>query len=425
MSDTKDTVLEALNLALKNNPEDESLRLHIAKHLLAKNEAVTALEYFQQVLLKNPVQLDAVNGAHQAAILLEKTDLVNAYATLKQSLQPSSSTDEAKKDDVVTLATNNEGSEQKPDKRVRGSKLRLVSGEQSEDTWVDVEDSHIYLKDVGGMEDVKKRLNLAFLAPLQNPELMKAYGKSLSGGLMLYGPPGCGKTFIARALAGELGAKFISVGLTEILDMYVGESERKLHEIFESARSHAPVVLFFDELDAIGQKRSQLKNSGLRGLVNQLLAELDSIESENEGLFVLAATNHPWDVDNALRRPGRFDRIVPVFPPDKIARESILQYHMRKKPTDNLDLTSLAEKTHFFSGADLKYLCEVASEYAIEASIESGQIKPIDTNAFIQPLKDIRPSTRDWFETARNFAMFANDSGKYDDLLAYIKKHKL
>ncbi len=107
------------------------------------------------------------------------------------------------------------------------------------------------------MEEVKKRLNLTFLAPLKNPEIRRMYAKSLRGGMMLYGPPGCGKTFIARALAGELGATFFSVGLSDVLDMWLGESERKLHEIFEAARRKAPAVLFFDEIDALGQKRSQ------------------------------------------------------------------------------------------------------------------------------------------------------------------------
>src|SRR5205085_5447940 len=128
------------------------------------------------------------------------------------------------------------------------------------------------LADVGGMAEVKRRLNMAFLAPLRNPQIMRTYGKSLRGGLMLYGPPGCGKTFIARALAGELGAKFLSVGLSDVLDMWLGESERKLREIFDTARRNAPAVLFFDEIDALGQKRSHLRGGAGRNIVNQLLA---------------------------------------------------------------------------------------------------------------------------------------------------------
>ena len=147
----------------------------------------------------------------------------------------------------------------------------------------DVEVSGLGLADVGGMAEVKKRLEAAFLAPMRNPELSRLYGKSLRGGLLLYGPPGCGKTFLARALAGELGAHFLAVSLADVLDMYIGQSERNLKDLFELARRSAPCVLFLDEVDAIGQKRSNLRNSSMRTTVNQLLLELDSVNGENEG----------------------------------------------------------------------------------------------------------------------------------------------
>ena len=168
----------------------------------------------------------------------------------------------------------------------------------------DVEPAGVRLADVGGLTEVKKRLEASFLAPLRNPELRALYGKSLRGGLLLYGPPGCGKTFLAKAVAGELGASFLHVSLADVLDMYIGQSERNVKELFEVARTSAPCVLFLDELDAIGGKRSLNRSSGARTTVNQLLTELDGVGSDNEGVFVLAATNHPWDVDPALRRPG-------------------------------------------------------------------------------------------------------------------------
>ena len=180
----------------------------------------------------------------------------------------------------------------------------------------DAEHTGLKLADVAGMTEVKARLEAAFLAPMRNPELRRLYGKSLRGGLLLYGPPGCGKTFIARAVAGELGARFIAVSFADIIDMFVGQSERNIHELFEIARRNAPCVLFLDEVDAIGQKRSQLRHTPMRSAVNQLLLELDDISGNNEGVFLLAATNHPWDVDSALRRPGRFDRTLLVLPPD-------------------------------------------------------------------------------------------------------------
>ena len=151
----------------------------------------------------------------------------------------------------------------------------------------DVERPALTLADVGGLLDVKERLQVSFLAPMRNPELRKIYGKSLRGGLLLYGPPGCGKTFIARAVAGEIGASFISVGISEVLELWFGASEKNLSELFELARRQTPCVLFFDELDALGQRRSQTRSSMMRTVVNQFLTELDSVGSDNEGVFVL------------------------------------------------------------------------------------------------------------------------------------------
>lgn len=275
------------------------------------------------------------------------------------------------------------------------------------------------------MQQVKDRLDAAFLAPMRNPELRKLYGKSLRGGLLLYGPPGCGKTFIARAVAGELGAGFMSVSLSDILDMYVGTSEKNVHDIFEAARRQAPCVVFLDELDALGAKRSRTQHGGLRNVVNQLLTELDGINAaQNEGVFVLAATNVPWDVDLALRRPGRLDRTLLVLPPDAPAREAILRYHLRERPIESVDLGKIVKVTEDFSGADLAHVCESAAEYALLDSARSGAVRMIGTKDLLNAAKQIKPSSESWFASARNVAMFANDGGVYDDLVAYLKKKR-
>jgi SpoVK/Ycf46/Vps4 family AAA+-type ATPase len=293
-----------------------------------------------------------------------------------------------------------------------------------DDRIVDVETSTIRLADVGGMADVKKRLELAFLAPLRNDKLRSLYGKSLRGGLLLYGPPGCGKTFLARALAGEMGAKFATVSLVDVLNMWIGQSEQNLHQIFQAARRNAPCVLFLDEVDALGHKRSQLQSSAMRTLGNQLLAELDGMEGTNEGVFVLAATNAPWDVDPALRRPGRLDRTVLVIPPDADARRAILEVHLRDRPIAGIDLKRLAAVTERFSGADLAHLCETAAEYAMHDSISSGQVRMIEQRDFEAALREVQPSTGAWMTTARNVAMFANEDGAYNELAKYLKKNK-
>ncbi|MGW0668071.1 ATP-binding protein [Streptomyces sp. NPDC002746] len=293
------------------------------------------------------------------------------------------------------------------------------------DAW-DVEDpGTVRLADVGGMQEVKDRLDAAFLAPLRNPELRKLYGKSLRGGLLLYGPPGCGKTFIARAVAGELGAAFLSVSVNDVLDMWIGNSERNMHEVFETARRQAPCVVFLDELDALGAKRSRTGHSGMRNVVNQLLSELDGIDSAaNEGVFVLAATNVPWDVDNALRRPGRLDRTILVLPPDGPAREAILRYHLRDRPIENVGLGKLVKITEGLSGADLAHVCEAAAERALLDSVRTGTVRMIGMKDLLAAANEVVPSAEPWFASARNVAMFANEGGMYDDLVTYLKKRR-
>ena len=291
------------------------------------------------------------------------------------------------------------------------------------DAW-DVERATIQLADVGGMREVKERLMVSFLAPMRNPEMRKLYGKSLKGGILLYGPPGCGKTFIGRAIAGEMGAQFINVGLADVLDMYIGQSERNLHELFQVARRNAPVVIFLDEIDAIGQKRSLTRHSAMRSTVNQLLTELDGVSDSNEGVYVVGATNQPWDVDPALRRPGRFDRTLLVLPPDQEAREAIFRYHLKDRPVEGIDPAALAKRSDGYSGADIEHVCETAAERAMMEGIRSGTVRMIRMDDLYAALHEVRPSTGPWFDSARNVVQFANVDGTYDELKAYMKRTK-
>ena len=281
------------------------------------------------------------------------------------------------------------------------------------------------LADVGGMQSVKDRLTMAFLAPLRNPEIRKLYGKSLNGGLLLYGPPGCGKTYIARALAGELGAAFMNVRISDVLGHYIGDSENNLHDVFETARACAPVVLFLDEIDAIGMRRADMGYSGMRSVTNQLLMELDGIGSDNEGVFVLAATNTPWDVDPALRRPGRFDRSIAVLPPDGPARQAVLYHHLKSRPVEGIDLGYLVQRTNGFTGADLAHLVDSAVEYAMMDSVRTGNVRMVTMQDFFRALEQIRPSAGPWFVTARNIVEYGNREGEYDDLAEYMKANNL
>ncbi len=287
---------------------------------------------------------------------------------------------------------------------------------------LDLEQPDTTLKDVGGLEQVKARLDAAFLAPLRNPELRALYGASLRGGLLMYGPPGCGKTFLAHAVAGELGAKFLTVGLSDLLDMYIGQSERNVHDFFQMARREAPCVIFLDELDAIGQRRSMTQNSGMRNVVVQLLEELDGVNSLNEDVFVLAATNQPWDVDPALRRPGRFDRTLLVLPPDAPARKAIFQTHLHSRPVEGIDLDELAKASDGLTGADIAFVCRLAGQRALLDSAQSGTARMIGMDDLRVSLKEVRPSIGPWLDSARNVVEFGEDDGTFAELRAYLKR---
>jgi AAA+ superfamily predicted ATPase len=425
MDGTREERIQSARSSVEAHPDDLPARLRLGAALLESGDPGAALEQFAFALTRDPANLEALKGAAAAAAAAGDTARADGYRRLLSALR------RVTDPPAAPQAQIDQGTE--PDTPgdagvgfLRRPRLRAVHrSEPASEEWR-VEKSTLTLADVGGMEAVKRRLNVAFLAPLRNPDLRRMYDKSLRGGLLLYGPPGCGKTFIARATAGDLGAKFMAVGLSDVLDMWLGESERKLHEIFETARKNAPCVLFFDELDALGQKRTHLKHHGGRTVVNQLLAELDGMHGEeNEGVFVVGATNHPWDVDAALVRPGRFDRRILVLPPDESAREAILRYHLRKRPSEGLDVRWIADRTPDYSGADLAHLCESAAEIALEASATSSVARPLTLADFQQALKDVRPTTRSWFETVRNYALFANEGGIYDDLLAYMRTHKM
>jgi SpoVK/Ycf46/Vps4 family AAA+-type ATPase len=209
------------------------------------------------------------------------------------------------------------------------------------------------------------------------------------------------------------------------MHQWFGESERSIRSIFDSARRNAPCVLFFDEVDALGHRRSGLSSyQGLRTIVNTLLEEMDSATNGNDGVYVLGATNAPWEVDAALRRPGRFDRMIFVGLPDPEARAGIIHYHLKDRPVAGIDLASIANRTEGFSGADLAYLCDTATQLGMADSLRSGQVRPVGMADIDTAIAQIKPSTGPWFETARNVVEFANNDGTYDELAKYLRRRK-
>lgn len=275
-------------------------------------------------------------------------------------------------------------------------------------------------RDVGGMDAVKEEIRMKIIHPLEKPELFRAYGKKVGGGVLLYGPPGCGKTLLSRATAGEIKANFLSIGIHEILDLYLGNSEKNLHQLFQLARDSAPAVLFFDEVDALAADRNDLRRSAGRTLINQFLAELDGTNASNDGLLILGATNAPWHIDPAFRRPGRFDRILFVPPPDEPARAAIIEVMARDKPVTKLDAKKLAQKTRDFSGADLKAMFDQTIERALARAMQEGRVVPLETADLLQTAASLKPTARAWFESAKNYALYSNQGGFYDDVLTFL-----
>ncbi|MCG2592166.1 ATP-binding protein [Ramlibacter sp. XY19] len=277
--------------------------------------------------------------------------------------------------------------------------------------------------DVGGLDELKEQIRRKIILPFLKPSLFQRFRQKSGGGILMYGPPGCGKTLMARATAGECNAAFHNVMIADVLDMYIGESERKLQAIFQKARQSAPCVLFFDEIEALGGRRQHSRDGASAKVVSQFLAEMDGFAQANGGVLVIGATNVPWAVDSAFRRPGRFDRIQFVPPPDRVARRSILEMLLRERPAEAIDVDFLVDRTAGFSGADLRNLVETAVEEAIEASIAQEREVPLTDANLRTALKRVKPTTLEWLTTARNYARYANEAGQYDDVLAFLAKN--
>ena len=430
--------LNELEEALSATPNNTTLRFLLVKKLFLFEQYKEAFEKHVQILLnQNPSHFDAKeylmryyfqNDKLSACIILGEEIHENkslsevGYLTLAKAYLKENNNEKARVIYQEAIILNPDLTDEELDEAFRVSHF--------EDDEFDLDDAlndgimekpSVNFDDVGGLEGVKREIDLKIIKPLEHVDLYKQYGKKIGGGILLYGPPGCGKTFISKATAGQINAKFINVGLNDILDMWVGNSEKNLHEIFALARRNTPCVLFFDEIDALGAKRSDMRQSTGKTVINQFLSELDGVDTSNEGILVIGATNCPWHLDPAFRRPGRFDRIIFVPPPDNIGKEEILKILLKGKPIDNIDYKKVAKQAKDYSGADLEALVDIAIESKLEKAISSGVPEPLTTSDLINAVKKHNSSTIDWFTTAKNYAMFANQSGLYDDILNYLK----
>ncbi len=400
--------------ALLTNPFDNALRTRYADHLLAQGDASAALAQFELLTRQIPDESAPLIGQARALLQLgRRDDAANRYreARRQAGFQPDSR--------LEALAA--------PSTPTAGPRLTVVTGGKSDNVveFAPIARERIGFGDIAGLDDLKRTVRLQIIEPFLNPALFAKFKKRAGGGVMLYGPPGCGKTMLARAVATECDAEFMSVGISDVLNMYIGESQRNLAQFFDKARQSRPCVLFFDEIDALAFARSKAQSEHTRQVVNELLSQLDGFGGDNQGVLILAATNMPWDVDSAMKRPGRFSRQVFVPPPDEAARAYIVELKLRGVPHDAVDAKAIAAVTRHFSGADIEGVVELAKDYALEDHLVRKIERNITQQDLLRAADTAKASTLDWLRTARNLVKYAGADDSYSDVEQYLKRHRI
>ena len=406
-----DDKLQLLEKALLQTPFDNEMRMEYAYLLETNNQYEEAAQQYKLCESATPESAKPIIGYARCLSKQDKNEeALECYIRAKRF-------NDFEADEILeNLAANS----------ISSAPISLVSDKvENVIEFQRPQKSNVTFESIVGMDQLKKTLRLKIIEPFHNQKLFSKFKKKAGGGVLLYGPPGCGKTLIARAIATECHASFMSIGISDILNMWIGESERNLASVFEEARANKPCVMFFDELDALAYSRSKSTASHSRTIVNEFLAQLDGFDYDNERILVLAATNMPWDVDPAMKRPGRFSNLIFVPPPDEEALKAIFELKLKEIPVEKLDLPSIAKRCRNYSGADIDGLIDLAKEHVLADILDSGTERPLTNDDILAAFESITPTTIEWLQTARNLVKFSGADNSYNDVKKYLKSVNL
>lgn len=394
---------------------EEAERIEFSDSVKAKMNLLIAAQILMEAYLANPEEGKSLRD--EAGKLYEKYLEINrkygrvspksGYKVLKQKtrnliVNPIES-------DITIVQSTASTSPSREDVSLRKELGPLGAGARKSD---------IRLDSVCGLEELKDNIMIKIIAPLKNPEICDFYKKKGKAGILMYGPPGCGKSLVAEAIANEAGASFFNVKASDLKSKWVGETEKSMADLFAKARSKQPSIIFIDEFESLGRERSNMNNSFEKDFISQLLTEIDGLGNKDCKIVLIAATNQPWEIDSALLRSGRFGTKLYIAPPSQSARGEILGKELANRPVDsNLDIMQLAEDTAGFSGADIAELCNAATENAMKDYFSTGVAREISRDDFITAFKKVKPVTGTWLKNAARQIKEKSMEDEYGEVL--------
>jgi transitional endoplasmic reticulum ATPase len=391
-----------LEMVLTLQPKSADAPLLIGDIAENANDLITARTWYERSLANNPDYAEAKNRLEHLDSLIHMDSASKSSGGTQQQVQ------QVKPQDQKEV--------------IEEGQIKKVAFFKS--------DTHF--SDVIGLDKVKTYLKDNVVLAINKPDLFRKYGKKLGVGLLLYGPPGVGKTHIVRAVAGEAGANVIIARVNQIVDMYTGNTEKNLHAIFEQARKNTPCIIFFDELDALGVKRGGGDDGGgggnssaLRLAVNQFLVEMSGVESNPEGIYVIGATNNPWDIDPALKRSGRFGDSVYLKPPTYKDRKAMFEYCTKNKPVTNLNYARLSRATMGYSPADIERVADKAAMLPLLHEYEHNVGREYTMKDVMSILKDkdySGSSLDEWYSMVKKDVISKTDTQMIDGKKQVIVK---